>query len=292
MTAVVCELKLQMKKNKNKKKKLIFCLISFAIILAGAFFVDSICVEPNKLEIKNIEVKTSDLSVSLSGKKIVFLSDIHYGVGNPKMLDRAVDEVNNIDPDIVVLGGDYVDRDPKYVGECFRKLRQVKAKIGVYAVLGNHDMNTKIYPKIMEEFKNSNIDLLFNDKVAIKSGDSRLIISGIPFFKKDKNLSIALADTKEDDFVILVSHSPDIIEQEDLGKVDVILSGHLHGGQVNLLGLERLWIPSAYGGKYKSGTFMKNDTELIVSKGLGGSTLPMRFMAEPDIISLVLSGKR
>lgn len=277
---------------KNKNIKFKPYLFSIIIFLVGAFFVDSMYIEPSKLEVKNIEVKRDDIAPEFDGKSIVFLSDIHYGVGNPKILDKVVDRVNAIEPDIVILGGDYVDHDPKLVDECFAKIEKIKAKIGMYAVLGNHDSHKDLLPVIIKKLGDSNITLLNNDNVVIRGGNSNIVLSGIPYYKKDTKLDLALKDIKKSDFAIFVSHAPDIVEEQDLKNIDVVLSGHLHGGQVNMFGLETFWMPTKYGEKYKTGIVYKNDLEVIISNGLGGSSLPMRFMAEPDIISLKLESDK
>jgi len=276
-----------MKQKKHKQFK--SYLFSIFIFLIGAFFVDSVYIEPNKLEVKNIEIKKDDVASEFAGKSIVFLSDIHYGVGDRSRLDRAVDKINEINPDVVILGGDYIDSDANLVPECFSKLEKIKASVGIYAVLGNHDMDVKIYSKLKEEFKDSKIELLYNDKVFIRGGNSNIVIAGIPYSKRNSNLNLDLTDLNKDDFVILASHNPDLVEQQKLLNVDVVLSGHLHGGQINMLGLERFWMPTAFGQKYKSGIIFKDSLEVIVSNGLGGSGLPMRFMAEPDIIQIKIS---
>jgi len=200
------------------------------IVLAAVFFVCGYA-ETYNLNVSRTVIKDSDIPAQFEGKKIVFASDFHYGIffGRDRMA-KTVERINSLNPDIIILGGDYVDKDKNYVGPCFEELARLKAPLGVYAILGNHDY--KFPGLITSAIKSSQIILLKNSGRWIDVGGERIRIGGIDDFSLgDPDLEPALKGVSENDFAVLAAHNPLYIDEISNNLVDLVLSGHNHGGR-------------------------------------------------------------
>jgi predicted MPP superfamily phosphohydrolase len=190
-------------------------------------------------------------------------------------------------PDLVLLGGDYVHRDPKYIIPCFQVLGKLKAVYGVYGVMGNHDhLESAIITQ--QAAADAGIQLLDHKALWLTIGENRIKIGGVGDLTTDLQNMSAFQDAGENDFTILLSHNPDYIRSLPAGKVDLMLSGHTHGGQVTLFGFWAPFIPSAYGNKYRTGIVKENGTTLLITNGVGTITPPVRFFARPQIEEIIL----
>ena len=260
------------------------------MFLAIIFFVIYIQIEPHFLAIKEIELKNAGISKEFDGKKIVFISDIHHGPDfSVKRIKNLVKTVNKLEPDIILLGGDYVS-NAKYIEECFNELKELKAPLGKFGVLGNHD-HWDDPVKTRECMKKSEIKIMDNCSEWIVKNGSRIKIGGVgDLWTDNQDIDKTIIDVKKEDYVILMSHNPDYAEKigESISKIDLMLSGHTHGGQITIFGLYAPILPSAYGQKYRSGIVYKDDTAVIISKGVGSLSPALRFCCYPDILLLTL----
>jgi len=267
--------------NSNKLKK-----IAIAITIIIISFLTYSLIEPYFIETKEITIESKDIPPDFDGKKIVFLSDIHQSLFfNEKRTEDLVNRVNELNPDLILLGGDYVSDDSPSVNSCFLKLSKLKAPLGIYGVLGNNDP-----PELsIASMKNANITYIGNNGLWVKNGTSKIRIGGVGDYIKDsQNQTAALGNSKEKDFVVLVSHNPDYFPEVDKSRVDLMLSGHTHGGQITFFGLFAPITHSKYGQKYISGVKKENNTTLIISNGVGTIIAPLRFFAPPQIIVIKL----
>jgi uncharacterized protein len=226
------------------------------------------------------EIEFDDLPKSVEDLKIVFLSDIHYGPDrDEKWLKMIVNMVNAQDPDLVLLGGDYVEWHASYVEPVMKELGQIEAPFGVYAVMGNHDYfrGATLMPPAM---KRNNIVLIDNTKQWIELDDGGFWIAGIadPIYGQP-DYQKAHVGIEEDDFMILVSHGPDQIITLPNTKPDLVLSGHTHGGQITLFGKWAPYVPSKYYNQYLSGLFQLPGMKMLVSNGVGTFKWPLRWFA-------------
>lgn len=268
----------------NKRFLLIFFLIS-GLLLLYTF------IEPYWLELKETNIVNKDLPASFENVKIVFVSDIHHGLFFSRARVRnLVQEVNKLNPDIILLGGDYVQGDPKYIQPCFKELKNLKAAIGKFGVLGNHDHweSAELTRKFAGE---ANIRLLDNKAEWVYKNGERIKIGGVgDVFEDIQDINPTTSDAGDRDFVILLSHNPDYAEEIKTHNVDLVLSGHTHGGQVTLFGL---WAPvlPIENKKYRTGLVDTGYTKVIVSNGVGTITPPVRFFARPQINLIRLKSK-
>jgi len=264
----------------NKSKKIILII---AIVIAYMF------IEPYMIETKEVVIESEQIPPQFDGKKIVFVSDIHYGPYFDKMrVDNLVKRVNDIHPDLILLGGDYVDREREYITPVFESLSQLKAPYGVYAVLGNNDpqyLTLKAIPA-------SGISYIGNKGKWIKEDSAGIRLGGVGDYNNGNQIQRATTATaKPEDFVILISHNPDYFPEVDKSKVDLVLSGHTHGGQVSFFGLYAPIVHSRYGNKYRTGIIKEGNTTMIVSNGIGTVILPVRFFTPPQIYVIELKRK-
>jgi len=247
-------------------------------------------VEPHLLTVKDIEIKNICIPQEFDGKKIVFITDIHHGPNfSVKRLRNLVKTTNDLKPDIILLGGDYTS-GTTYIDECFSELNELNAPLGKYGVLGNHD-HWNNARKTYECMKLTNIKSMDNYSEWITLNQSRIKIGGVGDLWTDtQEIQKTIGDVKKDDFVILLSHNPDYAEKlGGLGsKINLMLCGHTHGGQVTFFCFYAPRLPSSYGQKYCSGIVFNGSTEIIISKGVGCLSPAIRFFCYPDIISLTL----
>jgi predicted MPP superfamily phosphohydrolase len=259
------------------------------LVLIGALLLTYTLIEPYWIKITKIPFAHSDIPPVFDGAKIVFVSDIHHGPFFARWrVASMVAKMNQLHPDIVIFGGDYVHRDQKYIVPCFEELQHANATYGRFGVLGNHD-HWENADLTWQQMQRAGITILDNQAIWIKKGQERIKIGGIGDLWEDtQDLTPTLNDTTEEDFVILVSHNPDYAELLHTQKIDVILSGHTHAGQVTLFGQWAPLVPSRYGQKYRTGFIQTPNVQVIVTNGIGTITPPVRFFARPEIIIMTL----
>lgn len=246
--------------------------------------------EPYWLRVRRLTVADADVPPAFRGARIAFLSDIHHGpffsVGRVR---QVVDLVNDLRPDVILLGGDYVHRDTRYIAPVFAELARLRASLGVFAVAGNHDHWEGI-DITRQEMARAGIVNLDNGAVWVTMGGDRIKIGGVGDLWEDRqDLAPTLEGVRESDFVILVSHNPDFAERLATRDIDLMLSGHTHGGQVTLFGMWGVAVPSAYGQKFRSGSVRTEYTLVYVTTGVGTITPPVRFCARPEVVLITLA---
>ncbi|MBM4240648.1 MAG: metallophosphoesterase [Euryarchaeota archaeon] len=246
-------------------------------------------IEPYWIETKEVVIESDQIPPQFHGMRIVFISDIHSGPFFDKARgDNLVRQVNDLNPDLILLGGDYVSGDSQYIAPVFESLSKLKAPYGVYAVLGNSDPQYWTLKTIPE----SGLTYIGNKGKWIEIDGARIRIGGVGDYNNGNQiLNATIGPVKSEDFVILISHNPDYFPEVDKSKVDVVLSGHVHGGQVTLFGFWAPVVYSRYGNKYRTGIIKEENTTMIVSNGIGTVILPVRFFARPEIIVIELKRK-
>ncbi|MDR0307639.1 MAG: metallophosphoesterase [Chitinispirillales bacterium] len=264
------------------KKIWVFILLS--AILLGVY----VFIEPYRIEDKIYYMSNQQIPGSFDGFRVIFITDIHHGpffsIGRLKNLVRRV---NQLKPDMVLLGGDYIHHSAKYIKPCFEELAKLSAPLGVYGVLGNHDhrKDGALTRLCMEAAGITSID---NAGVWIERGEGRIRVGGVGDLQTDwPDIDPALDGVTHDDYVIIVSHNPDFFQFVDsarLSLVDLALSGHTHGWQVNFFPRFTHKLVSNHSYNYRSGEYWIGTTKLIVSNGIGAVFLPVRFRARPQLV--------
>ena len=247
-------------------------MLSYLLLL---LFIWGFVIEPELLSVKRYKTDF------LNGKRIVFVSDWHIGKFDRPRLRRIIKKINALKPDIVLSGGDFIKghsgKCSMPVDEQAKELAKINAPI--ITVLGNHDI---IYDKFTVKNTLEQYGITVLDNSCIKVGD--FSIAGVGN-KTVLPSEIVTALEQAEDKKILISHTPDIYYdvKED---VDLILAGHVHGGQVRVPFYGALLVPSKYGNKFACGDFTETQNRMIVTKGLGTSILGVRFNDIPEIVVL------
>ncbi len=261
------------------------------LVLVGGLLVllYAAVIEPRWLVVREIAIQDPDIPPSFDGKTIAFLTDIHHGIYfSAQRVRNLVARTNALQPDLILLGGDYAHLRPRYIASCLAELAHLDAPLGRFGVLGNHDhwYDAELAWRSM---KAAGIVALDNRGVWITLGAERIRIGGVgDYWESWQDLSATTAEVSDEDFVILLSHNPDYVESIQTTAVDLVLSGHTHGGQVTFFGLWAPIIHSDFGQKYRSGVVHTPFTTVVVSNGIGVITPPLRFGARPEIVLIRL----
>lgn len=276
---------------------LTLAICNVVIILYGSL------IGITQFEIKPITFNSKRLPTAFDGYKIVQLSDIHIGSwqGNQKIMKRMVDIVNAQKPDLIVFTGDLINSRTSELIEFQQVLAQLKAKDGVYSILGNHDYGTYYKWKSPKEMAANFIDLkqrqksmgwkmLNNDHTFIHKGNDSIALIGVenegePPFSQHGDLTKAMKGT-EQTFQILLSHNPTHWRKEVLPKssIDLMLSGHTHAAQFRIRNIS----PATYVYREWAGMYTNGNRGLYVNVGIGYVGLPFRFGAWPEITVITL----
>lgn len=280
------------------KKCLGVALTSIGISSGG--YIYSKYIEPHRLEIKTLTVKHNNIPMSFDQFKIVQFSDTHLGFQyDLGQLKTHIKKINNLKPDIIFFTGDLMDAPNQYphISDIPTYLKELKAPFGKFAVYGNHDhggYGTNIYKNVMEQ---SGFKILQNKTVPVTQTDgSSIFLAGIDdAMLGNPDISRTMRFVPREAFSILLSHAPDLADAASIEGVSFQLSGHSHGGQVQLPFFGALVTPP-YGRKYPEGEYhisVKDPLILYVNRGLGTTRLPYRFCSIPEItvINLKAIGK-
>ena len=260
-----------------------------------------------QLEIREIEYASSDLPEAFDGYRIVHFSDAHVGtyIGSRQwLLQRAVDTINALRPDIVLFTGDLQNIYPDELDVQVPILSQLKAPNGVMSVLGNHDY--AVYQDCDESQKQRNNKhtiqserkmgwtLLLNENRIIRRDSDSIVVAGMENWGKVKRMprrgdvKKSLTGISDSAFVVMMQHDPTCWREKILPecKAQLTLSGHTHGGQVSLLGLS----PASFSYDEWGGVYQQDGRTLIVSTGLG-ALIPFRLGMPGEIIVITLRKK-
>ena len=234
---------------------------------------------------------------------ITVIADLH--AGGPAMgierVRQVVDAAQALNSDLVVILGDYFATH-RFITEHVphsawaAELGRLKARLGVYAILGNHDWWFDI-AGVRGALAAVRIPVLENDAVLLKDGGRRFWLAGIGdqlaywlgpnYFRGVDDLPGTLAKVTTEDPVILLVHEPDIFTRVP-PRVALTLAGHTHGGQIKFPFIPPLWVPSQYGPRFAYGHIVERNRHMIVSGGLGCSKVPLRLGVPPEIVRVTL----
>ncbi len=227
--------------------------------------------------------------------KIAFLSDLHIGAPTVTLarLRGIVRETNAHRPDLILQGGDYVVQNvlggnPVAPALIFAALNRLRARLGVFAVMGNHDW-WHGYDDIIADFQNHspNIRLLEDSEIGLSHNERRFRLMGITDFDEGPNRYGRVLADGDDRFILAFTHSPDVFPELSR-RIGLTLAGHTHGGQVYIPFVGRPVVPSIYGARYALGRVDEDGRTLFVSAGIGTSIIGARFLTPPEVNILTL----
>ena len=261
-----------------------------------------------RFKIYRITINLKKLPAAFEGLRIVHISDLHLGSFNSRhhILERAVNIINHLKPDFIFFTGDLVNNHAWELRGWQTVLKKMKAKIGKYAVLGNHDYgdysdwkNAKAkqsnFESIKYFYKKIDFNLLLNEAVIIEKEGEKIAVLGVenwgkPPFKQYGDLKKAMKNVADIPFKILLSHDPSHWSLEVKKKTDIALtlSGHTHGMQAGINIKNKNWSPIQYKYKHWAGLYKNLNQYLYVTRGLGWMGFPGRLGMRPEITLIEL----
>ncbi len=256
--------------------------------LAGNFskFARSALNEANSLKIERITIDLKRLPKNLEGFRLVHLSDIHHSpFTDLAHITRAAEIANSLNPDMFVLTGDYVSHEPEYIEPMAEVLGKLESEFGTFACLGNHDHWTD-GELVTESMRDAGIKVLINEGLRFTARDSSFWLAGVDDYMVGKtDLRAALRGSFPDEMKMLLAHNPIIVRRAARLGVDLMLSGHTHGGQVKIRDDEKRILPRR---KLKNGLHRRKETQIYITRGIGTVVLPVRYQCPPEISLLEL----
>lgn len=236
-----------------------------------------------------VEIPVRNLPPALEGFTIVQLTDMHLRpYTQVEHIQRTVEKTNALQPDLVVLTGDYVWHDEEDILDLVPVLAKLNARHGVFAVMGNHDIKTD--PVLIEEtFVRHGIPVLRNQGLDIQEGKGVLHLAGIDDgWLGRPDIKATLSGLRGNKPLVLLAHEPDMIDwYANDSRISLQLSGHTHGGQVQV-SPGKPFIRPYLGRKYVQGLHRVNQSWIYTSRGIGTTGVPLRRNCAPEITHLTL----
>ncbi|MDD3038400.1 metallophosphoesterase [Bacteroides sp.] len=230
----------------------------------------------------------NDIPEAFDGFRIAFISDLHYkSLFGQTSLRNLVRLLNKQKADVLLMGGDYQE-GCEHVEPLFAALSEVKTSMGIYGVMGNNDYE-RCHDEIIRTMEHYGMHVLEHKVDTLCKDGQQILIAGVrnPFDLTKNGVSPTLALSPKD-FVVLLVHTPDYVEDVSIANTDLALAGHTHGGQVRIFGKAPIQ-NSHYGMRFLTGfTYNSNKAPLIVTNGIGTSQLPIRIGAPAEIIMITL----
>ena len=270
-------------------------LLTITLAAAVGLAVYAFWIEPRRLVVTRVEVASPAWSAGAPDRRIVALADLHAAGPHmtPDRIAAIVARANAERPDLVALLGDYVFETwartsfvaPEAVAAALAGLR---ARLGVFAVIGNHDWALD-GARVRRALEGAGIPVLDNAARRVEAdGGFAFWVAGVGDRDVDRDdLPGTLARVTDGAPVLLLTHSPDLFPDVP-DRVALTLAGHTHGGQCDLPVLTRYVIPSRYGRRFSYGHIVERNRHLVVSGGLGCALLPVRFRRPPEIVVVTL----
>jgi predicted MPP superfamily phosphohydrolase len=264
------------------------------VLLIAACFIWGVFIEPSRLVVHQETIQIDNWPKELSGLRIALIADIHTGgpfIDDDK-LRKIVALTNQQNPDLIVLLGDYMGPnswhsrrvEPEITAAAMKNLR---APLGVYAVLGNHDWWYN-GGRVRGAFEANDIPVLDDEVTEIKWQSGSFWLVGLAdFWTRPQHVSETIAKVPQGAPIVAITHNPDVFPGVPR-SVPLLLAAHTHGGQVNLPLIGTPIVPSRFGRKYTAGHVFENGHHMFVTTGIGTSILPVRFRVPPEIVILTI----
>lgn len=241
------------------------------------------------------KIYTKHVPHGFNNYKILQVSDLQnktFGRNQEKLLGK----IKHAAPDLIVITGDLIDRNRTNVKKAMVFIENAIKIAPIYYVSGNHEHQSGCFEELLEKLTNVGVTVLENGKSIIEKNGDTLEIIGLadkrvnPYFSDV--LSTLLADTEEDRFRLLLSHRPELFETYVKKGIHLALTGHAHGGQIRLPFIGGIFAPNqGFFPTYTSGIYQQENTAMIVSRGLGNSTFPIRIFNRPELVLITLKSK-
>jgi len=278
------------------------------LALIGMVFVFGawIAWDNARIVVTKIEVESERLPESFEGYRIAHVSDLHndeFGDNNERLLTL----IKSTEPDMIAITGDLLDSRRTDVEKALNFVQQAVQIAPCYYVTGNHESREKVaYGELEKAMIEAGVIVLRNEKITLERDEDAIMVAGIddPRFvlasdklekmnaKVEPVLTSLLKDVPIEQFTILLSHRPELFKLYCEQDVDLVLAGHVHGGQFRIPGVGGIIGPGqGLLPDYDAGLYSKGCTNMVLSRGLGQSIIPFRINNPPELVLVTLKGK-
>jgi len=285
-----------MKKHLSKKVLNLFVAVIILVLVLAVWTVWG----NTALMTSTVEVRSSRIPSGFSGFRIAQVSDLHnaeFGEKNSRLLNLLSEN----EPDIIVVTGDLVDAQHTDINTALDFVKEAVRIAPVYYVTGNHEASLSQYQTLRDGLETAGVYVLEDKAVSLEKGGEKISLVGI----SDPNFTVkgdlfgevpAMVSTKlhnlidtENNYTILLSHRPELFDTYVTCGVDLVFSGHAHGGQFRLPFIGGLIAPNqGFFPKYDAELYTDGTTNMVVSRGIGNSIIPLRFNNRPEVVLVVL----
>lgn len=269
----------------------------YIIIIMVILFLASIKIylycQNNFLEVTEYEVINSRLPKDFNNFKIVQISDYH-NTKSTKLSNDLIKEISNQKPNLIVITGDLIDANNTNIDIAINLIEDIKKIAPIYYVTGNHETWIDDYYVLKEELEENGVKVLENEFITINKGKSAINLIGIEDSNSVNEIQNKLINSnyQKDIFSILLSHRPELFDAYIKNEMDLVLTGHAHGGQIRIPFIGGLVAPNqGFFPKYSNGIYNKEKTTMIVSRGIGNSIISIRFNNHPELVVITLKNK-
>ncbi|MBQ7031323.1 MAG: metallophosphoesterase [Bacilli bacterium] len=279
------------------KKIVIISLIVILLLFCGFYLY----FQNTALQVTKFLIVDSKIPKSFNNYRIIQISDFHNTISK-KLTNQLVEEITREEPNIIVITGDLIDSRRTNVDVAINFLGKIKDIAPIYYVSGNHESRISEYETLKKEMNDLGINLLDNEVIEIQKKDDIINLIGIddPSFSNTIEVDdceiiedqIKSVNYDEDFYTILLSHRPEVFKTYVNENINLIFSGHAHGGQIRLPFIGGIFVPNqGFFPKYTSGKYEEKNTTMIVSRGIGNSLFPFRINNRPELIVVELKNK-
>lgn len=279
------------------KKIVIISLIVILLLFCGFYLY----FQNTALQVTKFFIVDSKIPKSFNNYRIIQLSDFH-NTTSKKLTNQLVEEITKEEPNIIVITGDLIDSRRTNVDVAIDFLGKIKDIAPIYYVSGNHESRISEYETLKKEMNDLGINLLDNEVIEIQKKDDIINLIGIddPSFSNTIEVDdceiiedqIKSVNYDENFYTILLSHRPEAFKTYVNENINLIFSGHAHGGQIRLPFIGGIFVPNqGFFPKYTSGKYEEKNTTMIVSRGIGNSLFPFRINNRPELIVVELKNK-
>jgi predicted MPP superfamily phosphohydrolase len=262
------------------------------ILLLGLLLFWAFLIEPNRLVVREQTIEIGNWPRELDGLRIAVLSDIHVGANfiDDKKLRTIVERTNQLQPELIVILGDYMTGEHIQPEVFAPSLKNFSAPLGTYSVLGNHDTWYSV-DSVRRGLEQNGVKVLENEVAQINArGTSLWLVGFADLWTRPQRIAETVAKVPEGQPLLALTHNPDIFPNLPQ-RVPLLLAGHTHGGQVRFPLIGTVVESSRYGDRYVRGHVIENNHHLFVTTGIGTSIMPVRFGVTPEIVLLTLKSK-
>jgi uncharacterized protein len=258
----------------------------FAVVGYGTF------IERTNFHVREVDMPIANLAPGLDGLRILQLSDIHMGAFlNERQLAKVVDASMEHRTHLAVITGDLISMSGDPLDACIRQLARIKTDAGIFGCMGNHERYAQAEDYCEEAASRAGIRFLRKEAQVLRFGGDTLNLAGVDHQSHHggREYLVAVGNLKAPGaFNLLLSHNPDVLPVAARQGWDLMLSGHTHGGQINIEILDRSITPARFLTPYIYGAYREQNTTAYVTRGIGSIGIPARIGAPPEITILRL----